>query len=58
MKTITEKLCLEAFPLHIIECIHSIGLNFNEEIEKEILNSKKQQEKRIKKSLIQSKVHK
>ena len=49
MKNITEKLCLEAFPLHIIECIHSIGLNFIEEIENEILDSKKQQEKRMKK---------
>lgn len=49
MKTITEELCLEAFPLHIIECIHSIGLNFIEEIENEILNYKKQQEKRMKK---------
>lgn len=49
MKTITEKLCLEAFPLHIIECIHSIGLNFDEEIENEIIKYKQQQEKRMKK---------
>lgn len=49
MKTITEKLYLEVFPIHIIECIHSIGLNFDENIETEILQYKQEQEKRMQK---------
>lgn len=49
MKSITEKLSLEIFPLHIINCIHDIGLRFNEEIENEIIQYKHQQKIRIQK---------
>ena len=49
MKDITEKLSLEIFPLHIINCIHNIGLRFNEEIENEINQYKQKQKIRIQK---------
>ena len=49
VKNIEKKFYLKVFPLHIIECIHSIGLSFNEKIENEILNYKQEQEKIVEK---------